>query len=135
VLLKTDRLTPSEAIEIKRHPTKGGEIVRYLGFLREVIPSIESHHERYDGKGYPHGLRGENIPLGARILAVADAYDAMTSSRAYRNAMNHDQAADILKKGCGTQWDPVVVEAFLTVLGEQHQLDEQSGLHWASSSM
>jgi putative nucleotidyltransferase with HDIG domain len=135
VLLKTDRLTPSEAIEIKRHPIKGGEIVRYLGFLREVIPSIENHHERYDGKGYPHGTKGEDIPLGARILAVADAYDAMTSTRAYRNAMNHDQAAEILEQGSGTQWDPIVVRAFIDVLKEQHHLDEQSGLHWASSSL
>lgn len=112
---------------------KGGEIVKYLGFLREVIPSIEGHHERFDGKVYPRGLRGENIPMGARILAVADAYDAMTSTRVYRNAMNHDRAAEILEQGSGTQWDPIVVDAFLDVLNEQHQLDEQSGLHWASS--
>mgnify|MGYP001791621297 CR=1 FL=1 len=127
VLLKADRLTPSEAIETKRHPSKGGEIVRYLGFLREVIPIIEGHHERYDGKGYPHGLRGEDIPLGARILAVADSYDAMTSSRAYRNALNHERVSEILEQGAGTQWDPKVVAAFLGVLRKQHQTD---GGYW-----
>jgi HAMP domain-containing protein len=116
VLLKPAKLSPEEFAEIKRHPGKSGEIVNYLGFLRDVVPIVEGHHERYDGNGYPRGLRGENIPRGARILAVADAYDAMTSSRAYRNAMDHDVATDRLKEGAGSQWDPEIVAAFLEMI-------------------
>lgn len=88
ILLKPDVLTPSERAEIQRHPTKAVEMLRFLDFLKDALPIIEHHHERYDGKGYPSGLKGEKIPLGARILAVADAYDALTSERAYRPAMS-----------------------------------------------
>ncbi len=116
VLLKPAKLSPEEFAEIKRHPGKSGEIVRYLGFLRDIVPAIEGHHERYDGKGYPRGLRGKNIPLGARILAVADAYDAMTTKRAYRDALSHEVAIRNLKEGAGSQWDPHIVDAFLEMI-------------------
>lgn len=117
ILLKADVLTPSERAEIQLHPVKAVEMLRFLDFLKEALPIIEHHHEHYDGKGYPRGLQGEQIPLGARILAVADAYDALTSQRPYRPAMNNEQAIKILKQGAGTQWDPVVVEAVLAVVG------------------
>lgn len=119
VLLKPDRLTPGEFAEIMRHPGKSSEIVHHLEFLRDVVPLIEGHHERYDGGGYPKGLAGIDIPLGARILAVADAYDAMTSKRAYRDALSHEKAIDILVEGAGSQWDATVVRAFIEMLADR----------------
>lgn len=116
ILLKPDVLTPSERAEIQRHLTKAVEMLRFLDFLKDVLPNIEYHHERYDGKGYPSGLKGGQIPLGARILAVADAYDALTSERPYRPALSNGRAMETLKQGAGTQWDPIVVEAFLSAL-------------------
>ena len=113
ILLKPSAITPSERAEIQLHPTKTVELLRFLGFMDGVLPIIEGHHERYNGGGYPSGLRGEEAPLGARILAVADAYDAMTSDRPYRAAMTSEEAIETLKQGAGTQWDPAVVEAFL----------------------
>jgi HD-GYP domain-containing protein (c-di-GMP phosphodiesterase class II) len=79
----------------------------------DVYPIVYHHHERWDGQGYPDGLRGERIPLGARIVAVVDAYDSMTSDRPYRQAMSHQAAAEILRDGAGRQWDPTVVRIFL----------------------
>ncbi|MCK4243021.1 MAG: PAS domain S-box protein [Dehalococcoidia bacterium] len=117
ILLKPDSLTPSEWAEIQLHPTKSVDMLRFLGFLNGTLPMIEGHHERYDGRGYPDGLKGEETPRGARILAVADAYDAMTSARPYRPAMTSEQAIKILKEGAGTQWDPEVVDAFLRSFG------------------
>lgn len=78
-----------------------------------------SHHERWDGNGYPDNLAGEKIPRGARIMAAADAYDAMTSDRPYRKALSHQEAVEELEKGAGTQWDPQVMEAFIQVLSEE----------------
>lgn len=116
ILLKPSVLTPSERAEVQRYLTKAVEILRFLDFLKDMLPNIEYHHERYDGKGYPSGLKGEQIPLGARILAVADAYDALTSERPYRPALSNRRAMETLKQGAGTQWDPRVVEAFLSAL-------------------
>ena len=113
ILLRPGPLTPSERAEIQRHPTRAVELLRLLGFLDGVLPIVESHHERYNGGGYPESRRGEETPLGARILAVADAYDAMTSARPYRPPMSHEEAIKVLKEGAGKQWDPKVVEAFL----------------------
>jgi HD-GYP domain-containing protein (c-di-GMP phosphodiesterase class II) len=118
ILLKPDSLTPSERAEIQLHPTKTVDMLRHLGFLNGALPMIEGHHERYDGGGYPDGLAGEETPLGGRILAVADAYDAMTSARPYRPAMTSEQAIKILQEGAGSQWDPEVVEAFLRAFGQ-----------------
>jgi len=117
ILLKPNSLTPSERAEIQLHPTKSVDMLRFLGFLNGTLPMIEGHHEHYDGRGYPDGLKGEEAPRGARILAVADAYDAMTSARPYRPAMTNEQAIKILKEGAGTQWDPDVVDAFLRSFG------------------
>ena len=118
ILLKPGPITPSERAEIQLHPRRGVDMLRFLGFLNGTLPMIEGHHERYDGGGYPNGRRAEEIPMGGRILAVADAYDAMTSARPYRPAMTSKQAIKILKEGAGTQWDPNVVEAFLRAFGQ-----------------
>lgn|GEM_PF-4768137 len=121
ILLKPGPLTPAEWAQMRRHPTKSAEIVQFLGFLRDTVPIIAAHQERYDGHGYPSGLMGEEIPLGARILAVADSYDAMTSSRPYRQAMGDREACQVLSAGAGTYWDPVVVQALLTSLSREQQ--------------
>ena len=114
ILLKPGSISPSERAEIQLHPTRAVELLRLLGFLDGVLPIIEGHHERYNGGGYPESRRGEETPLGARILAVADAYDAMTSTRPYRPPMSNEEAMQVLKEGSGKQWDPGVVETFLS---------------------
>jgi len=113
VLKKTDRLTEAEFDVIKQHPTIGHAILSPLKRLAYVLPGVLHHHERMDGAGYPHGLAGHEIPTEARILAVVDGYDAMTSNRAYRKAMTTERAREILQQGAGTQWDASIVSAFL----------------------
>lgn len=138
VLNKPDRLTAEEYDIMKQHPVIGEELLRRVYTASELLNSSErermleivlSHHERPDGRGYPHGLTEEQIPLYAKITAVADAFDAMTSNRAYRHAMSQEQAAQILESGKGTQFWPPAVEAFLRVLQHQplpqHRLDAQ----------
>lgn len=112
VLLKTGRLTDEEFELIKMHPEIGHRIIAPIAELAFTLPGILHHHERVDGRGYPHGLCDEAIHQSARILAVADAYDAMTSSRTYRAAMTPQKARQILAEGAGTQWDADVVGAF-----------------------
>lgn len=119
VLLKNGPLTDEEFEIIQRHPEIGHRIVERLGHLHFVLPGILYHHERWDGKGYPHGLSGESIPLMARIMAVADAFDAMTSSRPYRNAMPVEKASSIVFGGGGQQWDAQIVECFKLWLAER----------------
>ncbi len=111
VLLKQSRLSEAEYAVIKNHPEIGYRIVEGIRHLHFALPGILHHHERWDGQGYPHGLRAESIPVMARILAVADAYDAMTSSRAYRRAMTARQALQAITAGSGIQWDPRMVGA------------------------
>ena len=118
VLLKPGRLTDEEFAKIKKHPEIGAAILDPVEFPWPVLPVVKSHHERWDGTGYPDGLQGENIPLTARILAVGDVYDALTSNRSYRNALSHEKAIEIIKDGSGTHFDPHVVEAFLEVIDE-----------------
>ncbi|WP_281759463.1 HD-GYP domain-containing protein [Alicyclobacillus hesperidum] len=121
VLLKDGRLTDEEFAVIQQHPVIGESIVRQIQpdtAMKPLLPGIRSHHERYDGKGYPDGLSGSDIPLFGRILAVADAYDAMTSDRPYRAGMAPERAIAILLDGRGTQWDPVFVDAF--VAAQEH---------------
>jgi HD-GYP domain-containing protein (c-di-GMP phosphodiesterase class II) len=113
VLLKPGALTPEEFDHVKEHVVIGYRILAELHPLRNLLPAVLHHHERYDGTGYPEGLAGENIPLLARILAVADAYDAMSARRTYRNALSPKEVEDTLKNGAGTQWDKRAVEAFL----------------------
>ncbi len=118
ILSKQGNLTPAEYREINRHPTASVEIIQHVEYFKDILPLVESHHEWYDGSGgYPKKLRGELIPLGARILAVADAYDAMTCQRPHRPSLTTEQAAQVIKRGAGKQWDPAVVESFLKKLG------------------
>jgi putative nucleotidyltransferase with HDIG domain len=113
VLMKAGPLTPEEMDEIKQHPVIGGNIIKPLRFFPKERELILHHHERLDGSGYPDGISGEKIPIIARILAVADAYDAITSSRPYRQARTHDMAAAELTRCSDTQFDAEVVKAFL----------------------
>jgi HD-GYP domain-containing protein (c-di-GMP phosphodiesterase class II) len=112
VLDKREDFNERDWSEMKKHPEIGYQILREIGFLREVAEVIRAHHERYDGQGYPHALRGESIPLAARILAVLDAYVAMTSQRPYRKTRSHSDAVQEILRCAGTQFDPEVVRAF-----------------------
>lgn len=119
ILLKNNPLTPDEEKIMDQHPLIGEAILKPVRSLQSLVPLVRYHHERYDGSGYPEGLKGEAIPLGARILTVADTYDAMITDRPYRKRMSFDQAKAELKKCAGTQCDPTLVEAFLRVLSEK----------------
>lgn len=114
ILKKPGRLTNEEFDVIKQHPTIGHAILKPLKGLSYVLPGVLYHHERIDGRGYPDRLSGDEIPFDARILAVADGYDAMTSNRAYRDGMSLERAVQILQENAGEQWDRDVVEAFVT---------------------
>ncbi len=114
ILNKPGKLTSEEFAIIKQHPEIGERICRPLRFGPEIGPIVRGHHERWDGGGYPDGLVGDAIPLGARIVAVADSFDAMTTDRPYRNALPLEQVWEILREGAGTQWDPAVVAAFIS---------------------
>jgi HD-GYP domain-containing protein (c-di-GMP phosphodiesterase class II) len=116
VLRKPDALTDEEFEEIKQHPDKGWSILQDLEPLNYVLPGVLHHHENVNGRGYPDGLAGEQIPLDGRILAVADAFDAMTSDRPYRSGMPQQKAEAILKDGAGKQWDAEMIEAFFRVM-------------------
>lgn len=116
VLNNPNGLTNEEYDEIKKHPAVGEGIIQPIELLQPIRQFIKHHHEWYNGKGYPDGLSGENIPLGARILAVADAYDAMKSDRPYRKALTEETAIQELKRGSSTQFDPKIVEIFLEIL-------------------
>ena len=118
ILLKPDRLTPEEFEIIKEHPVRGAEIVGANHTLVKLAPIIRHHHERYDGMGYPDGLHGKEIPLGARILGLADAVQAMASDRPYRRALCLSEIISEVRRHTGTQFDPSVVEAFLDCIPE-----------------
>ena len=117
ILSKPSSLTPQEWEQIKRHPQTGAQILEPLTFLGEVIDLVKQHHEHYDGSGYPEGRKGDDIVLGARIIHVADAYEAMRSPRSYRPIpLSKEEAILEIKKNNGTQFDPKIVEAFLEVV-------------------
>ena len=116
ILTKTTKLTDEEYDIIKKHPVKGAQILRPLQVLRPVIPIIMYHHEKYNGTGYPSHLKGGQIPLGARIMAVADAFEAMVYGRPYRQRMDIASAIKEVKRKSGTQFDPKIVEVFLKVI-------------------
>jgi hypothetical protein len=118
VLQKTGPLTEDEFAAIQLHPMRGLEIVREIGFLYEALNGIMHHHERIDGCGYPMGLAGHEIPEFARVIAVADAFDSMTSTRSYREAKSIDQAVSELRRGAGSQFDPLIVEAFIAAVSQ-----------------
>jgi putative nucleotidyltransferase with HDIG domain len=123
VLRKPGWLTDEDWQEMRRHPEIGARILRGAN-LDDIGEWVLAHHERPDGRGYPHGLGGDDIPLEARILAVADAYEAMTSDRVYRPALTPEAARDELLRCAGTQFDPRVVDAFLTVLDRDAAVDD-----------
>jgi diguanylate cyclase (GGDEF)-like protein/PAS domain S-box-containing protein len=116
ILRKKSKLTEKEFEEIKRHSQIGVDILRPVHFMHDIIPLILHHHERWDGKGYPDKLRGDEIPIGARIISVSDAYDALTSNRPYRKAYRKNKAIEIIKRASGTMYDPRIINAFFKVL-------------------
>ncbi len=116
VLQKEGPLSEEEYAAIQLHPMRGLEIVREIGFLDEALTGIMHHHERIDGKGYPMGLAADEIPEFARVIAVADAFDSMTSNRSYRRARGVDEAVSELRKVSGSQFDPALVDAFISAL-------------------
>jgi putative nucleotidyltransferase with HDIG domain len=122
VLQKAGRLDPEEFEQIKKHPEIGARILRDIKQVEDIIPGVLYHHERYDGKGYPHGLSGDSIPLFGRIICLADCFDAMTSSRTYRKALPLEVALTEIRRCSGTQFDPTLTDVFLKC-GEQRLRD------------
>lgn len=118
VLLKNDKLTSDEFEKIMMHTIYGAEILNHIRQLKGVVPGVKYHHEKYDGSGYPDGLKGNDIPIIARIIAVADTFDAMTTDRPYRKGLSFDTAFEELKKHAGTQFDPDIVNAFFKAYEE-----------------
>ena len=116
ILRKPAKLTPKEFKEIREHPLIGADIIRPIHMLHDILPFILYHHERWDGKGYPMGLKGEEIPIGARIISIADTWQALISNRPYRKAFASKEALEIMKECCGTQFDPDIASAFFKVL-------------------
>jgi GAF domain-containing protein len=119
VLKKVGPLSPDEWAAMRLHPYIGGQLCKRVSFLRPIAPIVYHHHERYDGSGYPDGLKGKEIPLGARIIAVADAYDSMTCERPYRDALGHEHALRELRRYAGIQFDPDCVEAFIRAIEQK----------------
>jgi HD-GYP domain-containing protein (c-di-GMP phosphodiesterase class II) len=113
VLGKAGRLTVEEMAEIRSHPKAGADLVVEMRRFHDALPYVLFHHERWDGDGYPAGLSGRRIPVEARILAIADAFDAMISPRPYRHALTHEHALAEVEDGAGTQFDPVAAELFV----------------------
>ena len=120
ILMKTEKLSDDEYSEIKNHPSIGVHILSNASIFSDIIPIIKHHHERYDGNGYPSKLRGNDIPYLARITTVADAFDAMTSRRSYRDSLSIDFVKDELVNGKSTQFDPEIVDVFLDILNNNY---------------
>lgn len=120
ILLKEAKLTDDEYSQIKNHPSIGAHILCNAAVFQEIIPIVKHHHERYDGKGYPSKLAGDQIPYLARVAAVVDAFDAMTSKRAYRDAIPLETVKSEIERCSGTQFDPVMAEAFLNILNNKY---------------
>ena len=125
ILLKDSKLTDDEYSEIKNHPSIGAHILSNATIFKNVLPVVKHHHERYDGNGYPGKLKGEEIPLLARIAAVADSFDAMTSKRTYRNSLTLDIVRAEIEKCKGSQFDPNCADAFLDILNNEYEKIEE----------
>jgi HD-GYP domain-containing protein (c-di-GMP phosphodiesterase class II) len=119
ILLKPDKLTDEEWLSMRMHPTYAFQMLKPIAYLRLALDIPYCHHEKWDGTGYPRGLKGEEIPLAARIFSIVDVYDAVTSNRPYRAAGSKDKALDHIRELSGTHFDPQVVDAFLNMMGEE----------------
>jgi putative nucleotidyltransferase with HDIG domain len=122
VLAKPGRLDEGELAQIREHPKLGARILMRVAAFRSALPYVLYHHERWDGRGYPTGRAGEEIPLEARVLAVADAFDAMTSNRSYRPALDREEALAEVARCAGTQFDPEIARIFLELFAEPKEL-------------
>lgn len=125
VLLKEGKLSQEEWEIMKSHAIQGYNILKNVKSFEEVAKIVRSHHERFDGKGYPYGLKGQAIPLSGRIMAIADVYDALISNRVYRKAMSQEETCKIIREGNGTQFDPLIIEAFKNVKEKFYQIARQ----------
>jgi putative nucleotidyltransferase with HDIG domain len=126
VLGKPGKLTEEEFEIIKQHPVIGARILMQSNYTHEMVQIVLHHHERYDGRGYPEGLKGEDIPIGARVIAIADSIDAMTSKRVYRDAMSLDYCREEIEKNLGTMYDPAIGKVVLEHWDEMVDLLLQS---------
>ncbi len=126
VLLKPHRLEEDEFQQMKKHPEWSAQILEGFDHFEEIAYCVRHHHERFDGRGYPEGLKGEEIPLYARILLIADTFDAMTSSRPYREGLSFDIAFEELEEFSGSQFDPDLVKAFIQGMKEEQQKNEET---------
>ncbi|MCK5828056.1 HD-GYP domain-containing protein [Candidatus Bipolaricaulota bacterium] len=127
ILTKEASLTDKEWKEMSKHPDYGADMMSERDYLGGAASIVRAHHERFDGGGYPCGLKGEEIPIGARVVAVVDTYDAIVSARPYKKALAKEEAISELKKNAGTQFDPTVVRAFLEVI--KSTSDEKADIH------
>ena len=121
ILLKESKLSDEEYSQIKNHPTIGAHMLGDAAVFKDIIPIVKHHHERFDGRGYPSQLAGENIPFIARIAAVADTFDAMTSKRTYRDALPLSVVKEEIEKCSGTQFDPKIAKVFLDILNNDYK--------------
>ena len=126
ILNKPGKLTPEEYELMKMHPIYGEEIVRPIASLRYLCPTIRGHHERWDGQGYPDGLAGADIPIAARIISVADVFDALSAERPYKAGMEIQKVREILAEGRGSHFDPTLVDAFLGIIDRRYPDDALS---------
>lgn len=127
ILNKPGRLTSDEYNKIKLHPTIGSKIIQEIDFLKETADIVMSHHEHFDGTGYPNGKKKDEIPLEACILCVVDVYDALTSDRPYRKAMTEEEAIEIIRRESGTLFNPVVANEFIKMLGYKGEVEKSAG--------
>ena len=126
ILKKPSRLTDDEFLEMKLHPSKSFEILQDFPIFKNMAINAKYHHERYDGRGYPEGLKGEDIPLFSRIILIADTFDAMTSTRPYRKGMPFEVAFNELREFGGTQFDAVIVEKFISCMTKEQSKNEET---------
>lgn len=134
ILLKPGKLTDEEYEIIKSHPELGEKLVDGIEKLKMISSWLKSHHERYDGKGYPDGLKGEEIPISSRIIAIADTYDAMTSTRSYRSALSHNEAIDEISRCSGSQFDPNLAQLFISIGPEIEELKTHPDFYYPKYS-
>jgi len=126
ILCKAGPLSVDEWTVMRNHPIIGAQIVTPIAFLSGAVDLIRHHHERFDGTGYPDGLRGERIPLAARVFSVADSFDAMTSDRPYRGAIGVERALAEIRGGAGTQWDPEIVRVFIQMIEDDPPAEDEA---------